>query len=129
MKGDHFAETINLCVTVSHKRVGVNFVSGKDLRAQKSRAALRSAMLSMLETVPFEQITVRDIAREAEKHYATFFRHYPTKEALLEDLAREEMDQLMALTLPALNSGVNRTAILSLCGLVRTRIATSGRYS
>jgi AcrR family transcriptional regulator len=45
--------------------------------------------------MPLEQISIRDIAADSHVGYTTFFRHYPTKEALLEDLARDEMERLL----------------------------------
>ena len=73
---------------------------GKDARAVRSGAALREAMLKLLLEKPFDQVTVRDICAAAEIHYATFFRHYSGKEALLDDIAAEQISALVDLTLP-----------------------------
>ena len=69
----------------------------------RSAEALRAGLLHLLEHKPFDQITVRDIAAAAGVNYTTFFRHYPTKEALLHDLASDEMRRLVELTLPVFN--------------------------
>jgi AcrR family transcriptional regulator len=53
-----------------------------------------------LERKPFDQITVRDICAEAQVHYATFFRHHASKEALLDHIAAEQISTLVDLTLP-----------------------------
>ena len=58
-------------------------VTGGDARQVRSRHALHQALLALLEEKPFDQITVREISARAGTGYATFFRHYPTKEALL----------------------------------------------
>jgi len=42
------------------------------------------------------------IARDAGIGYATFFRHYPTKEALLNDLAADQIRELLTLAFPIL---------------------------
>lgn len=59
-------------------------------------------MLELLETMPFEQVTIREIARVAGIGYATFFRHYPSKEALLHDLAAGQIADLLQRGLPLL---------------------------
>ena len=61
-------------------------------------------MLKLLEAKALEQITVRDIAAEADIGYTTFFRHHPTKEALLDDLAAEEIRRLVDLTVPVMDA-------------------------
>ena len=82
---------------------GVQPVSG-DARAARSRVALRNTLISLLEQKPFEQVTIREIAAMAKIGYATFFRHYPSKEALLNDLAAYQIGGLTAVTLPLLHS-------------------------
>ena len=57
----------------------------------RTRAALCDALLGLIEERPFDQVTVREITRTADVGYATFFRHYPDKEALLNDLAAGEL--------------------------------------
>ena len=53
----------------------------------------------MLERKPFDQITVRDICAQSGVHYATFFRHHATKESLLDEIAKNQIEQLNELTL------------------------------
>lgn len=74
--------------------------SAKDARAVRSGAALRDALLRLLDDKAFDQITVRDICAEAGVHYATFFRHHSGKEALLDHIAAEQISTLVDLTLP-----------------------------
>jgi AcrR family transcriptional regulator len=80
---------------------------------------LRNALLALLERKPLEQITVREIAAEAGVHYATFFRHHPTKEALLDDVAADQIDRLVELTVPILDSADAHAATLALCRYVQ----------
>ena len=113
------AEQDGLCDTVAHTLVeeGVSSLPAPalaDPRAEKSRRALRAALLDLLERKPFEQVTIRDIASEAGVHYATFFRHHPTKEALLDDVAADEIDRLVALTMPVLEAIDDSAAFLAL---------------
>jgi len=80
-----------------------------DARALRSAQAIRNALLELLQSHSFDQITIRDICKEAGVHYATFFRHHPTKESLLEDIAHKEIEQLNALTM-AIRNAVNYEA-------------------
>lgn len=78
--------------------------TASDARAVRTREALRAALLKLLETKALEQITIRDIAAEAGIGYTTFFRHHPTKESLLDDLAASQLRRLITLAMPMLNS-------------------------
>jgi AcrR family transcriptional regulator len=84
----------------------------------RTRAALRRALLRLLELKHFDQITVRDIAAEAKIGYATFFRHHESKSELLEDVAEEQIGNLMALALPLLVAADTRGSCLALCRYV-----------
>lgn len=86
----------------------------KDPRAQRSRAALRSALLELLDEKSLDQITIRDIVARAGIGYTTFFRHHPTKEALLDDIASEQITALFKLSIPVLDAGDLRSAITAL---------------
>ncbi len=72
----------------------------EDARVQRSRQALRAALLDLVEHRPFEAITIREITDCAGVGHATFYRHYPTKGALLDDVAAGQIRDLMALSLP-----------------------------
>ena len=67
-----------------------------DPRTVRTREALRNALLRLLERKPLEQITIREIVAHAKISYVTFFRHHPTKEALLHDIAAEQVRLLQA---------------------------------
>lgn len=81
-----------------------------DARAVRTREALRNALLELLETQPLEQITIRDIAAQAGIGYTTFFRHHPTKESLLDDLAAAQIGALISLVLPVMDAKNERAA-------------------
>jgi AcrR family transcriptional regulator len=75
-------------------------------------------VLRLLKVKAFEQVTVREICAEAGIHYATFFRHHASKEALLEEVATDEIATLVDLTLPIKQSVDDRTAFGALCAYV-----------
>jgi AcrR family transcriptional regulator len=94
-----------------------------DARIGRSRASLRSALLSLLETASFDQITIRQISTRAGIGYATYFRHYPDKWALLNDLAADVISELLGRTLPIIFAEDTRAACLALCNFVAERRA------
>ncbi|TGD73390.1 TetR/AcrR family transcriptional regulator [Mangrovimicrobium sediminis] len=69
-------------------------------RRTRTRQALGEALLQLLTEKSFDRITVRDITARADIGYATFFRHYPDKETLLEDLVADEIDRLLSMAVP-----------------------------
>lgn len=84
----------------------------------RTRAALAEAVLSLLEEKNFDQVTVREITARAAVGYATFFRHYADKEALLNELAEQQISQLIAMTLPLLYTVDSRASTQALCAYV-----------
>ena len=89
-----------------------------DARQVRTRQTLLAALLRLIETRPFEQVTIREIAGEAGIGYATFFRHYPSKLALLHDLAAAEIAGLLDRALPILFSDDSRQACITLFDFV-----------
>jgi AcrR family transcriptional regulator len=89
-----------------------------DPRMRRTRDTLRRALLALLERKQLDQITIRDIAAEAGVGYATFFRHHASKEALLDEIAAEEIGRLMAMVLPMLDVANTRVSCLALCEYV-----------
>ena len=85
-----------------------------DARQLRSRKALTGALLALLEEIPFDQVTIREITARAGTGYATFFRHYPDKEALLGDVASQEIASLLAMT-PVLSTASSAETTRALC--------------
>lgn len=86
-----------------------------DARQVRSRKALTGAMLELLEQVPFDQLTIREITARAGTGYATFFRHYPDKETLLADVASQEIASLLTMTMPLQHSASSAQSTRALC--------------
>ena len=89
-----------------------------DLRSLKSRETLRAALLQELDQRAFQDITVRDLTANARIGYATFFRHYDNLDALLEDLATEQIDKVIGAVLPVMESRDTLAACRMLCEFI-----------
>lgn len=94
-----------------------------DLRVVKSRAALGQALLRLIETRSLEQITIKDITTEAGVSYPVFFRQFASKDELLADVAAEEVQDLLATTLPLFDLAVPSDNLIVLCRTVERRKA------
>lgn len=95
-----------------------HYSTTKDARVIQTRQALRQALLSLLDRKPFEQITIREIATESGVGYTTFFRHHPGKEELLNDIAADEIKQLIQLALPSMGSTDPKSAAFTFCSYI-----------
>jgi AcrR family transcriptional regulator len=93
----------------------------RDARVERTLKALRSALLRLLEEQSFDEITIRDICARAGAGYATYFRHYSDKAALLDDLAAVEISELLERTVPILYAVDTRAACVTLCRYVDER--------
>jgi AcrR family transcriptional regulator len=84
----------------------------------RTRAALYGSLLALLEEKAFDQVTVREITARAGVGYATFFRHYPDKESLLNDLAARQISNLLTMTIPILFTVDSAATTRALCAYV-----------
>lgn len=87
----------------------------------RSRTALRLALLRLVERKPFEAIAVREIAAEAGVTFPTFYRQYATKEALLSDIATDELHHMAVLMRSRPDPGDLNRAARAICDYVEER--------
>lgn len=87
-------------------------------RSTRTKPALAAALLVLLEEQAFDQLMIRDITERADISYATFFRHFPDKEALLHEVAAREIRKLLGMTLPILYGIDSRSSTRALCAYV-----------
>ena len=67
--------------------------SNTDLRIIKTRRAIRLAFEELLKQTDYSQITVSAIARKALINRNTFYAHYDSVDALLNELYRENIEK------------------------------------
>ena len=93
----------------------------EDARIAKSRQALHVALLDLVAEMPFEDVTVAAITTRAGIGYATFFRHYPTREALLAEIADRLIVDLLMRIAPLVLAQDTEAAALALARFVEAR--------
>jgi len=71
--------------------------TGEDRRVRRTRRALAEALIALTQERDFAAVTVRAIAARAGVGYATFFRHYADKGALLAEVLDVVIDEVIAL--------------------------------
>lgn len=105
------------------KMYQAHYSTATDSRVVQTRQALRQALLTLLKSKPLEQITIREVAATAGVGYNTFFRHHTSKEELLNDVAADEIKQLLELSVTTLDAADTKAASLALCQYVADRDA------
>lgn len=65
-----------------------------DPRVRKTRASLRDALIQLMESKEYGQITIQDIAELAAVNRATFYAHYTDKDDLLEKTVDDMLSSL-----------------------------------
>ena len=67
-----------------------------DRRIERTRSSVMAAMRELVLEKDYDDITVTEIARRAGVDRKTFYLHYPSKDALLRALERQQADTLLA---------------------------------
>src|SRR6266702_2779906 len=92
-----------------------------DRRIQRSLGALRSALLELLVEKSFEQISIIELTARAGLSYTTFFRHFDSKEALLNDVAASLIEDLLSLSVPVVSRAGSLESCRALCFYVHEK--------
>jgi len=89
-----------------------------DIRKERTRGALRAAMLEILSEKPFEQIQILDLTTRAKVGYATFFRHYASTSDVLDEIAGDQIRELLEMTIPVFQHVDSAASTQALCRYV-----------
>jgi AcrR family transcriptional regulator len=73
----------------------------QDRRVKRTQNLLAKALIALTLEKGYEAVTIRDITERADVGYATFFRHYHDKDALLQDVLDVVLSELLGLLPPA----------------------------
>src|SRR5436305_13316822 len=77
----------------------------QDRRVKRTQQLLAKALIALTLEKGYDAVTIRDITERADVGYATFFRHYHDKDALLQDVSDVVLDELTGLLAPAVPDG------------------------
>lgn len=72
----------------------------EDLRVQRTRKLLKAALIQLIIAKGYEHVTIREVTKEAQIGYKTFFRHYESIEALTQEISLEVLTDLQKNLLP-----------------------------
>jgi AcrR family transcriptional regulator len=72
----------------------------EDRRVKRTNKLLQEALIALTLEKGFDAVTIREITERADVGYATFFRHYPDKEALLAAVIQSMRDDFQELLAP-----------------------------
>jgi len=73
----------------------------EDRRIKRTNKLLQDALISLTLEKGYNEITIREITERADVGYATFFRHYPDKDALLAAVLHSMKDEFQDLFKPS----------------------------
>lgn len=82
------------------RREGVGSMRLRDARGWKTMCALHEAVIDLIQDQPLERLTIDNIVERAGVSRATFYRHYSTKEQLVEEIGTDQIDRLLDIALP-----------------------------
>jgi AcrR family transcriptional regulator len=68
-----------------------------DRRISRTRRLLSQALIELVAQHPYETISIRDITEQADIGYATFFRHYDSKDALMLEIFSHLLEEIEGL--------------------------------
>ncbi|MCB7138051.1 TetR/AcrR family transcriptional regulator [Cellulosimicrobium marinum] len=80
-------------------------MSGATPKSERTRALVRDVAIRMLRDVGYERTTMRAIAAEAGVSTGNAYYHFPSKDALVQELYLEVQDEHAALAEPLLSAG------------------------
>ena len=89
-------------------------VNKSDLRVQRTRRSIREAMIDLILNNPYEEITVRNIAKHAGVGFKTFYRHYRDKSDLMRDIHEEILVEAQGAILPPTNLSLSEKQTVSI---------------
>ncbi len=78
-------------------------------------------MLEILAEKPFDQIQILDLTRRAKVGYATFFRHYSGTPDVLDEIAGDQISELLQMTIPTFQRVDSTASVLALCNYIYER--------
>lgn len=76
----------------------INMPKKLDRRVQRTQQALGTALVDLILEMGYDSITIKELTQRAEIGYATFFRHFKTKDDLLMYVLQSVLQDLGEMT-------------------------------
>lgn len=73
----------------------MDIIETQDRRVKRTQRLLAQALIALTLEHGYDAVTIRDITQRADIGYATFFRHYHDKDALLADVLQVVLEDLL----------------------------------
>src|SRR5271168_4041481 len=108
-----------------------NTAENTDPRVLRSRQMLMEALLRLLTRKEFDDISIQEIADEATLNRATFYLHYPDKNALLQAMTGVRFRDLIerrGITFTGCN-GAMRAIALGVCDYIAETTSCPGQLA
>ncbi|WP_339312295.1 TetR/AcrR family transcriptional regulator [Paenibacillus sp. FSL k6-2145] len=70
-------------------------MNSMDRRIKKSKAALKDALIHLMQKHSFKEISITDIVQRADLNRGTFYRHYQYKEDLFNEIIDDVIQDLV----------------------------------
>lgn len=90
-----------------------------DRRTIYTKAAIKESLLFLMESKPFEKITITDVCRKAEINRGTYYLHYYALTEVLDELLDEALSDADSLIEHLQTSDICSTCSNSLCRIIR----------
>lgn len=84
----------------------MDVIETQDRRVKRTQRLLAQALIALTLERGYDTVTIRDITQHADIGYATFFRHYHDKDALLADVLQVVVEELLDRLQPQHTDGV-----------------------
>ena len=104
-----------------------------DRRVKRTQQLLAKALIALTLEKGYDAVTIRDITEYADIGYATFFRHYTSKDALLHDVSDVVLAELNALlAVPSDNVAIGESLFVYVrehANIIRVLLSSRGTSS
>jgi AcrR family transcriptional regulator len=82
-----------------------------DRRVKRTQRLLAEALIGLTLEKGYDAVSIRDITERADVAYATFFRHYDDKDALLDEVVDVILDDMSQLLRPGPAAAEHQAAV------------------
>ena len=88
--------------------------AASDRRVVRTRKAIRKAFMHLIQETDYQKITITAIAREADIDRKTFYLHYDSVEALVDEIIQDEADRIVKACLESLSGNDDTPVVVDL---------------